>query len=263
MLRNHLTRRRLGLVLAVVAGVVLGAVVGQPGNGGAASQVVPKNTKLPTISGAVAVGETLVGTRGTWSGSPTSFHFQWSRCDGTGAACLAISGATGKIYTITNVDVNNALRLTVTARNTSGATNATSAPTSPVPISGCPFGTGTIPVASLSAPARMQIVGASLSPALTRSTNTIRLRFKVEACGRPVEGATVFASAIPYNQFAGTQGTTAADGTVTLSQARRSGFPAGRHQRLLAVFVRASKQGEPLSLGVSTSRVVAFRFAHH
>ena len=120
MLRNHLTRRRLGLVLAVVAGVVLGAVVGQPGNGGAASQVVPKNTKLPTISGAVAVGQTLVGTRGTWSGSPTSFHFQWSRCDGTGAACLAISGATGKIYTITNVDVNNALRLTVTARNASG-----------------------------------------------------------------------------------------------------------------------------------------------
>jgi len=263
MLRSHSTRTRLGLLLAVAAGVVLGAVFGQPGSGRATSEVVPKNKTLPSISGAVAVGQTLVGTRGTWSGSPTSFHFQWSRCDGAGAACLAISGATGKIYTITNTDVNNALRLTVTARNASGATDATSAPTTPVPISGCPFGTGTIPVASLSAPARMQIVGASLSPALTRSTNTVRLTFKVEACGRPVQGATVFASAIPYNQFAGTQGTTAADGTVTLAQARQSGFPAGRHQRLLTVFVRASKQGEPATLGVSTGRVVAFRFAHH
>src|SRR2546423_8897585 len=125
MLRNHLTRRRLGLVLAVAAGVVLGAVVGQPGNGGAASQVVPKNTKLPTISGAVAVGQTLVGTRGTWSGSPTSFHFQWSRCDGTGAAGLPVRGAARKNYTITKVDLNNTLCLTRTPPDTPPATQPT------------------------------------------------------------------------------------------------------------------------------------------
>jgi hypothetical protein len=263
MERTHLTRARLGILLAVAAGVVLGAIFGQPGSSRAATSVVPKNKTLPTISGAVAVGQTLVGSRGTWSGSPTSFHFQWSRCDGTGAACLAISGATGRIYTITNADVNDALRLTVTARNASGATDATSAATTPVPVSGCPFGTGTIPIADVSAPARLQIVAASLSPSLTRSTNTIRLRFKVEACGRPVQGASVFASAIPYNQFASLQAATGADGTVTLTEARRSGFPASQHQRLLAVFARASKPGESPTSGVSTSRVVAFRFAHH
>ena len=125
MLRRHLTRTRLGLVLAVAAGVLLGAVFGQPGNGRAASEAVPKNKTLPTISGAALVGQTLVATHGTWSGSPTSFHYAWSRCDTTGAACLAISGATGKIYTVTASDVGHTLRVTVTARNADGATTAT------------------------------------------------------------------------------------------------------------------------------------------
>jgi hypothetical protein len=78
-----------------------------------------------------------------------------------------------------------------------------------------------------------------------------------------VQGATVFATPIPYNQFAATQGTTGTDGSVTLVEARRSGFPASRHQRLLAVFVRASKPGDPALGGVSSRRVVAFPFAHH
>jgi hypothetical protein len=78
-----------------------------------------------------------------------------------------------------------------------------------------------------------------------------------------VQGASVFATAVPYNQFAVGQATTAANGTVVLTQARRSGFPASRQQRLLAVFVRVWKQGEPTTGGVSSSRVVAFRFARH
>jgi hypothetical protein len=48
-----------------------------------------------------------------------------------------------------------------------------------------------------------------------------------------------------------------------LTEARRSGFPASRQQQLLAVFVRAWKQGEPVTGGVASSRVVAFRFGHH
>jgi hypothetical protein len=59
------------------------------------------------------------------------------------------------------------------------------------------------------------------------------------------------------------QGTTGADGSVTLTEARRSGFPASRHQRLLAVFVRASKPGDPALGGVSSRLVVAYRFGHH
>jgi hypothetical protein len=250
-------------VLAVVAGAVLGAVFGQPGSGQAASTAVPKNKTLPTVSGAPQVGQTLVAAHGTWSGNPTSFHYAWSRCDATGAACLAISGATGKIYTVTNGDVGHTLRVNVTARNASGSTSATSAATAVVPTSGCPSTTGSVPVTALAPPERLQIAGASLTPVLTRSTNTIRIRVVVQACGnRPVQGAIVFATPVPYNQFAAAQGTTAADGSVTLTEARRIGFPASRHQHLLAVLVRATKPGEPAIAGVSTRRVVAFRFGH-
>jgi hypothetical protein len=264
MLRTHVTRGRLGLVLAVAAGVLLGAIFGQPGNGRAASTAVPKNKTAPTISGAAAVGSTLVATHGTWSGSPTSFHYAWSRCDATGAACLAIGGATGKIYTVTTSDVGHTVRVTVTARNADGSASATSAATAVVPTSGCPSATGPIPVAALVPPERLQIASASITPSVRRSTNTIRIHLVIQACDtRPVQGATVFATPIPYNQFAAAQGVTGADGSVTLTEGRRSGFPASRHQRLLAVFVRASKPGDPALGGVSTRRVVAFPFARH
>lgn len=264
MVRTHLTRTRLGAVLAVAAGVLLGAVIGQPGNSRAAATAKPRNKTLPTISGTAEVGLTLVATRGTWSGSPTSFHYSWSRCDATGAACLAISGATGKIYTVTTADVGHTLRVTVTARNADGATSATSAATTAVPPSGCPPGVSTVAVAALAPPERLKITNTSVSPSLTRSTNTLNLHLVIQACGnRPVQGATVFATPIPYNQFAVAQGTTDANGKLTLTEARRSGFPASRHQRLLAMLIRASKPGDSILAGVTATRVVAFRVSRH
>ena len=264
MLRGVQMRTRLGLVLAVAAGLLLGAIFGQPGNGRAASNVKPAPKTLPTISGTAEVGITLVATRGTWTGKPTSFRFSWLRCDANGAACVAIGGATAKIYTPTTADIGHTIRVTVTAKNTSGSTAATSAATGVVPPSGCPPGTGTIGISSLTPPARLAISAASVTPRVRRSTNTIQLHFKITACGgRAVQGASVFATAVPYNQFAVGQGTTSSDGTVVLTEARRIGFPASRQQRLLAVFVRTWKQGEPVTGGVSSSRVVAFHFAHH
>ena len=265
MLRGNLTRTRVGIVLAVAAGVVLGAVIGQPSNGVAASRATkPVNKTLPTVPGTAVVGVTLVATRGTWSGSPTSFRFAWLRCDTTGAACAGITGATAKIYTPSLADVGHTLRIKVTAKNASGSTTATSHATGVIPPFGCPTGTGTIGISQVYPPARLFIVDASVKPRVRRSTNSIRLRFKIEACGgRPVQGAAVFATAVPYNQFSVGQGTTGPDGTVVLNESRRAGFPASPHQRLLAVFARAWRQGEPTTGGVSSSRVVAFRFAHH
>src|SRR5205807_4238901 len=100
--------------------------------------------------------------------SPTSFHYSWSRCDGTGAACLAISGATGKMYTVTTGDVGHTLRVTVTARNADGAASATSAATTVVPPSGCPSGGGAIQSAALAPPGRLIIAAASLASPPTR-----------------------------------------------------------------------------------------------
>jgi hypothetical protein len=257
----HMTPTRLGVVLAVAAGVLLGAVFGQPGSGRAASEVVPKNKTLPTISGTAEAGQTLTATRGTWSGNPTSFRFSWGRCDTGGNACGVIGGATAKIYTVTDPDVGHTLRVTVTARNASGTAQAMSAPTGIVSPGGCPPGTGTLQIAQLTPPGRLLIGSPSVSPGLTSAAQTIRVHVLISACGRPVQGATVFATPIPYNQFKAASATTGQDGTVTIIETRERGFPAARHQRLLAVFVRASKPGESAVAGVSTSRVVSFRIS--
>ena len=266
MLRSHLTRTRFGLVLAVAAGVALGAVFGQPGSGRAASSAVPTNKTLPSITGTAEAGLTVTATHGTWAGSPTSFHYAWSRCDTAGNACAAIGGATAKIYTATATDVGHTLRVTVTARNASGAGHATSSPTAIVSPSGCPPGTGTLQITQIAPPARLMIGNESISPSVTRATHIIRIRLQITACnGRPVQGAIVFASPIPYNQFKAVSGATAADGTTTLSETRQRGFPVTRRQELLAVLVRASKPGESALAGVSTLRVVSFRVSvsHH
>lgn len=264
MLRGDLTRTRLGIVLAVAVGVLLGAVFGQPGAGEAASRTKPAPKTPPTISGTAEVGVTLAATRGTWSNKPTSFHYAWVRCDTAGAACVAISTATARIYTPTLADVGHTLRVTVTAHNASGSASASSAATAVVPPSGCPPGTGAVSITSLTPPARLDISAASVTPRVRRSTDTIQLHFTVTACGgRPVIAAAVFATAVPYNQFSVGQGTTGGNGTVVLTESRRSGFPVSRQQRLLAVFTRAWKQGEPMGGGVSSSRIVAFHLSRH
>ena len=264
MLRAHLTRTRLGFVLAVAGGLLLGAILGQPGAGQAASRTKPTPKTPPTISGTPEVGVTLTANHGTWNNKPTSFKYAWSRCATTGDACAAIPTATARVYTPTTPDIGHTLRVAVTAHNASGSATASSSASAIVPPSGCPPGNEAIPIASLTPPARLDISAASVTPAVRRTTDTIQLHFTVTACGgRAVGGASVFATAIPYNQFTVGQGSTAADGTVVLTESRRSGFPVSRNQRLLAVFVRTWKQGEPVTGGVSSSRIAAFHFSHH
>jgi len=265
MLRGHLTRTRLVAVLGVAAGVLIGAVVGQPSTGLAAgSNTKPKPTAIPKITGAAEIGITLTASRGTWANKPTSFHYQWLQCDTAGANCVTIGGATAHVYTVTTHAEGHTIRVNVRAQNASGSATAQSAPTAVIPPGGCPPGTGAFPVGSLTPPGRLVVSAATVTPTVRRSTDTIQLHFTVTACGgRPVVGASVFATAIPYNQFAPAQGTTSANGTVVLTETSRSGFPASKDQHLLAVFVRAWKQGEPVDGGVSSSRVVSFHFAHH
>ncbi len=226
------------------------------------STAAPTSTAAPSISGSFQVGSTLTASQGSWSGNPTSYAYAWSRCDATGDSCARIDGATSATYTLTDADAGAALRISVTATNASGSTVVTSAASTPLPAAnGCPPGTGTIQIADLTPPARLSIDKAWLAPHLvTLSTQLIQLHVLVTACnGRPVQGASVYATPIPFNQFAGVEATTGPDGTVTLSEQRLRGFPArSRHQQLLAVFVRARKPGEPVLAGVSTRRTVAF-----
>jgi hypothetical protein len=256
---KHSAPARLGILIAIAVGLVLGAVFGRPGTSRAASTAVPKDKTPPTISGTAEVGQTLTAATGSWANNPTSFHFAWNLCDANGAACVPIGGAAGKIYTVTAADVGHTIRVSVTARNSSGSASATSAATTVVPASGCPTGTGTIPVTELGPPAQLDIVGGKVLHRVTRKSKSIQIRVAIQACGgRAVQGAIVYAAAIPYNQFAGAEQPSGADGSVTLTEARRSGFPASTHQRLLAVFVRATAPGQPTVGGVSSRRLLAF-----
>jgi hypothetical protein len=89
----------------------------------------PVNTTLPAVSGSAVVGQTLTTTTGTWSGNPTSYRYQWQRCDTSGANCVGISGATCRSYVLTSADVGSTLRSGLTAMNSAGSSGATSAAT--------------------------------------------------------------------------------------------------------------------------------------
>jgi hypothetical protein len=95
----------------------------QPAGGGA----VPTNTARPTISGDPRVGESLTANEGTWTNSPTSFAFQWQRCDVDAIVCGDVPGATGRTYGVRAADIGFRVRVRVTARNASGPGTATSA----------------------------------------------------------------------------------------------------------------------------------------
>lgn len=228
------------------------------------SKAAPTSTTAPSISGTPQVGTTLTAAEGSWGNSPTALAYAWLRCDAHGSGCVAISGATNPSYTVTSSDVGATLRVAVTATNASGSTTATSNATAAVPaLQGCPSGTGTIQISDLRPPARLSIVPKGITPQrVTRSTKSIQLQFLVTACnGRPVQGATVFGVAVPYEQFTGAQASTGADGTVTLNESRADRFPASGRQELLDVLARASKPGDTLVGGVSTRRVVSFPVA--
>ena len=257
--------------LAVIAGLA-GALIGGFDQGVAATQARPTNQTPPTITGTPEVGATLTAREGTWTGNPTDFDYAWRRCDADGGSCSLISGANEKTYVLKTVDRDNTLRVVVTAQNADGRTNATSVPTAviraaatpppPPSTSGCARpGNNPVPVAELDAPERLLVDRNEASPSVIGgSTDTIVMRFRVSACnGRPVQGALVYVTAVPYNQFTVPQeATTGADGWAELRMNRLRGYPASPRQQLLVAFVRARKPGGNLLGGISTRRLVSF-----
>ncbi len=85
----------------------------------------PTSSAAPTITGTPAQGAKLTSTAGTWVGSGTlSYHYQWYRCDTSGAHCGSIHGATGATYTLVAADVAHTMALTVSATDAKGTTSA-------------------------------------------------------------------------------------------------------------------------------------------
>jgi hypothetical protein len=255
------------VTFGVLAALALGVFASAAGLGTAARQVAPVNTVPPAISGTPQQSQTLTVSNGTWTGTaPITFRYQWLRCNSSGNGCSDIGGATERTYLVRAADVNRTIRARVTATNSDGSTSATSAPTAVVTrggpgATGCPSGTGPINVTSLVPPARLTVDGQSLAPSpVGRTTRTLTARFRVSACGgRVVQGALVYVTATPFNQFGiPPEQTTGADGWAQVSMNRLSGYPATPRQRLLVMFVRARKNGESLLGGISTRRLVSF-----
>jgi hypothetical protein len=222
----------------------------------------------PTISGSPTLGDTQTANPGTWSGTqPITFTYQWRTCNSGGGSCSSIAGATGRNYVTRNSDIGRTLRIRVTARNSVGTEDATSAPTAVINVAaptGCPGGNGPVNVSQLTPPARLLVDRFQANPnPIPRSAGALTVGFRVTACGgRPVAGALVYVTAVPYNQFAiPPEQQTGSDGVAILRLDRLGGFPAAQNQSLLVMFVRARKGGEPVLAGISTRRLISFRLA--
>jgi hypothetical protein len=125
-MKKHFARRLLSSLL--VALVVLAAAAA----GGAATAAAPVNTVAPTISGTPQVGQVLTANNGTWTNSPTSFAYQWLRCNGGGNACVNVANGTQKTYTLVGADAGRTMRVRVTATNADGSNSAQSEQTAAV-----------------------------------------------------------------------------------------------------------------------------------
>ena len=79
---------------------------------------VPTNTIPPTIYGTAQVGQTLTALKGTWTGAPTSYAYQWEVDDGGGYD--PIGGATNSTYVPVIGQIGFPIRVKVTATNIVG-----------------------------------------------------------------------------------------------------------------------------------------------
>ena len=150
-----------------------------------------------------------------------------------------------------------ALTLVVVAAVGMAATSATP--------NGCPVDKSTkpAPIAQVTPPARLQIVAFDvLSGPVNEGTETFTMKVRVgSTCSRDVIGASVYVTAVPYNQFTiPDEELTGDDGTATLVFRRDANFPASDQQQQLTLFIRATKPGEDPLAGVSTRRLVAVPF---
>jgi hypothetical protein len=231
------------------------------------SGAAPVNSVPPTVTGTPTEGQTLVAADGTWAGAaPIAFTYAWSRCDATGGACTAITGAASKTYTLVAADIDKTLRVTVTAKNTPGTAAETSAPTAqiarltPASIVTLPSGAKSIDAADVSLPQLLVIdkVSFSPNPLTSRAAFTAKIHVS-DTRGYSVRNAIVFVEGLPFGRASQpAEVKTGTDGTATLTLQPTHKLPLQKGATLV-MFVRARKAGDKLITGVSARRLVNLR----
>jgi hypothetical protein len=227
----------------------------------------PVNSAPPTVSGTPTEGQTLAGADGTWAGAATiAFTYAWSRCDATGAACAAITGATSKTYVLTAADVDKTLRLSVTAKNTLGSQTETTGPTAlierlaPASVVTLPGGGKSIDATDVKLPARLVIDHVSWTPNPLRSRAAFQGRIHVsDTRGYAVRNVLVFIQGLPFGRSSTpAEVKTGTDGIANLTLIPTRKLPLQKGATLV-MFVRARVAGDKLIAGVSTRRLVNLR----
>lgn len=259
--------RKLQLVAAAAAASVLTALAAVAGMAEAQAQIAPTNTTAPSISGTPRDGETLTANEGTWTGDePMTFTYQWQRCDGNGLNCANLAGATARTYDVQTSDVNNRLRVVVTAKNVTGSTSANSQPTAAVaPPEGATRladGRYSIPASSVRLPHRLVVSGVEFVPSVIRSRDPYTGRFRVtDTRGYVVRDAIVLVTGVPLGWIQAPQEVrTNVDGLATIQLQPTTRLRLVRGGSMVK-FIRARKEGDNLLAGVSSRRLVRVRTA--
>jgi len=218
----------------------------------AAPPAAPTNTLVPSVSGSATEGETLTASNGTWTGSPTSYTYQWQDCDAQGEGCLEVSGATGTSYTLATSDVGHTIRVLVTAANAGGATSASSPATATVmPLAP----TNTAPPTISGAAIEGQTLSANSG---TWSGTTSMLEYQWQDCNALGEGCLNIpgATASSYAPTASDVGSTirvvvtasnAGGSTAASSEATATVVPSAPVNTVLPAISGSDVEGQTLS----------------
>jgi hypothetical protein len=259
--------RKVQLLLVAGAASALTALVTLVGMAGAEANVVPANTEAPAVVGTAQDGELVVAKDGEWSGTnPMSFTYQWLRCDGNGANCATIAGATAKTYRVATADVDHRLKVDVTARNVTGTARATSrgsaAVARPAGATRLADGRYSIPATSVQLPQRLVISGVEFAPRVLTSRQSFTGRFRVtDTRGYVVRDAVVLVTGVPLGWILQPQeAKTNVDGllAVQLQPTTRLRLVRGGS---MVMFLRARKDGDSILAGISSRRLVRVRTA--
>ena len=163
-----------------------GTVTSTPSN---AVIALPANVAPPTIAGSAVQGQSLNASPGSWTGSPTSYRYQWLRC--SSGSCTAETGATASTYVVAHADVGSQIEVTVTALNGLGSSAAAiSAATAAVQVLGT---TTTLAASQNPAPAgKVVTLTATISPSVDGGTVSFSQADKpiVGCTALPAAGAT-------------------------------------------------------------------------
>lgn len=151
---------------------------------------VPVNIAPPTISGSVAVGQSLAAAPGAWTPNPSTLSYQWY-ADGA-----ALSGETASTIAIGKSKLGKAIAVQVTAATAAGTRTAMSASTAPVAA-------GTIGVTTppaITGDVRLGQTVTAVPPVTTNALTTSSVQWYAD--GVAIPGATGWTLTLGPDQVA-------------------------------------------------------------